>query len=332
MFSPLYVVQEVTARCGAGCKGCFRNFVKGSFDGDMTDEIFEAAQVGIPRGTMILPAFHGEPLLAPHFKQFLSRYKELDLRVSIPVSASAGFRHIPSLVGEDSPVYILIISIDGFDPRTHAYRRGTITLSRAEEFARECIRQRGTRKAPQIAVRWVEGGQSEIEFEYYLKRWLFDEGVDFVLRSRMFNYGDDLNSPPLENRGKCHALLEGAPVVLFNGDVLLCERVNDREKYVIGNVLRDDWPTILSRREEMVGTYPQNQPCYRCSAAYLLTGFQGMLWFRHVEDISQAQTIYVHSDHSQLFYSLKRDWGGINWDLKTEREIVERNLPLEVVK
>jgi radical SAM protein with 4Fe4S-binding SPASM domain len=332
MFSPLYVVEELSARCFAGCKGCFRNFVSGPRDGDMSEETFEAANRDIAPGTMILPQFHGESLLHPKFGVLMDRYKELGLRVSIPVSAGAGIRHIPSLVGEDSPVYILIVSIDGFDPRTHAIRRGSITLSRAEEFARECIRERGTRTNPLIAVRWVESGQSEIEFESYLKRWLFDEGVDFVLRSRMFNYGDDLNSPPLENRGKCHALLEGAPVVLFNGDVLLCERVVDREKYVIGNVLRDDWPTILSRREAMVGNYPQNQPCFRCSAAYLLTGFQGMLWFRHTEDISQSQTIYVHSDHSQTYYSLKRDWGGISWSLKTEREALEQLVPLEATR
>jgi MoaA/NifB/PqqE/SkfB family radical SAM enzyme len=323
MFKPLYVVQELSARCYAGCPGCFRTFVKGPRDGDMTPECFEAGLRGIPAGTMILPQFHGESLLHPEFPKMLTRYRELGLRVSIPVSASAGHRYIPLLVGPDSPVYILIVSIDGFLPETHAVRRGSITLERAEEFARECVRTRERRPSPLIAVRWVDGEQSEIEFERYLKKWLFEEGVDFVLRSRLFNYGSEMNSAPI---GRCLALEEGAPVILFNGDVLLCERTADRERCVLGNVFKESWDDLMSHRETIV---KRENPCARCSAAYLLTGVRGMIWFRSMDSISEGQTIYIHSDHSQTFYSLKREWKGISWELQKERELVEQVKSLE---
>ena len=42
-FKPLYVVMELSARCYSSCQGCFRNFVTGPFDGDMSEEVFEKA-------------------------------------------------------------------------------------------------------------------------------------------------------------------------------------------------------------------------------------------------------------------------------------------------
>jgi len=316
MFAPLYVVQELSARCYANCRGCFRTFVKGPFDGDMTLETFENANRGIPSETMILPNFHGESFLHPFFPVFLKRYKELGLRVSLPTSAFSGTKHLPLIVGEDSPVYIFIISIDGFSSYSHNLRRGNITLQKAEAFVDEALRLRGERKSPWISVRIVEGGQSEREMELYIKKYLFEKKLDFILRSRMFNYGSEFNSPVSLGSHKCRSLVEGNPVVLFNGDVLLCERTADREKYVLGNVNTDDWEIIMARRAKMTEGYPENDPCRLCSAAYLLTGMQGVLELRHPDNDEQKVPIYFHSDHSQSYLSLVKSWQGINWSLK----------------
>ena len=316
MTKPLYLVMEWSARCFAGCQGCFRNFVTGPFNGDMTREIFDKATDGIPPGTMILNQFHGESLLHPDFEYFLSECKRKNLRVSMPASGSAGFHHIPALVGPDTPVYILIASADGYCDYSQSQRRGNITLGRVEAFVDECLRSRGNRKMPQIAVRWVEGQQSEREFELYLKHWLFEKKVDFVLRSRLFNYGNAFNSPTSLGNSKCHSLLEGNPVVLFNGDVLLCERVPDRERYVIGNILKDSWDEIFARRDKLVGNYPEDNPCRLCSAAYLLTGMKGVVMFKHPDNNAETVPIYTHWDHSQQYFSLTQSWNGINWNLK----------------
>jgi hypothetical protein len=311
-FKPLYVVQEWSARCFAGCEGCFRTFVDGPFDGDMTDEIFEAANTGIPPGTMILPQFHGDSMNHKNFEHYIERMKELQLRVSIPVSGFVGKKYIPMLVAEDTPVYVYIVSMDGYCYHSYQTRRGKIPLEQASDFVYEAIEARGTRSKPWIAVRWVEGGQSEIEFEMFVKHWLFDIGVDFVLRSRLFNYGSKYNSPTSVALPQiCRSLTDGNPVVLFNGDVLLCERVNDRSKYVIGNVLHDTWPQIMDRRAELTKGYPNNESCALCSAAYVLSGSKGAMQFRHGDD----RIVYVHSDHSQTYYSLNKDWSGINWSL-----------------
>lgn len=316
-FKPLYVVQELSARCYAGCPFCFRGFVEGEFDGDMTQETFENANRGIPKGTMILPQFHGESLLHPEFPVFIERYKELGLRVSIPASGFSGDRHIPVLVGEKTPVYVLIMSVDGFSPYSHEVRRGRISLEKVSTFAERCLLERNGREKPWIAVRWVDGEQSEKEFELYVKHWLFEVGVDFILRSRMFNYGTKFNSPVNLDPNPCRSLVEGNPVVLFNGDVLLCERVPNRTEYVIGNVNKDDWPTIMARRAEMTKGYPDNKPCKLCSAAYILTGMKGVTFLRHPDSAKQQDVpIYFHSDHSQTYYSLTKNWQGINWSLE----------------
>jgi hypothetical protein len=311
-FQPLYVVQEWSARCYAGCPGCFRGFVQGPFNGDMDDETFEAANRGIPPGTMILPQFHGDSMNHKSFERYIQRMKELGLRVSIPVAGFVGKHYIPLLVEEGTPCYVYIVSMDGNCEHSYSMRRGKIPMRQAEEFVHTALKFREGRKTPWIAVRWVENGQSEVEFEQFVNHWLFETGVDFVLRSRYFEYGSTFNSPVSLSKQRCRSLIEGNPVVLFNGDVLLCERTIDRSKYVLGNVLKDDWPTIMSRRAAMTEGYPNNEPCKFCSAAYLLTGMKGIMQFRH----GDTRQVYVHSDHSQTFYSLDRYWSGINWSLE----------------
>lgn len=313
-FKPLYVVQEWSARCYAQCPGCFRTFVDGPLDGDMTDEVFEAANRGIPEGTMILPQFHGDSMNHKNFEHYIRRMKELGLRVSIPVAGFTGKKLIPLLVEEGTPCYVYIVSMDGFCDHSYSKRRGKIPLLQAEEFVTEALRLRGSRPTPWISVRWVDNGQSEIEFQRFVEKWLFDYGVDFVLRSRYFEYGSKYNSPTaLALPQRCRSLIEGNPVVLFNGDVLLCERTPDRSKYVIGNVLRDDWPTIMARRDDMTLGYPFSEPCELCSSAYLLTGMKGVMQFRRGND---DRKVYVHSDHSQTYYSLDKVFSGINWGLE----------------
>jgi len=314
-FKPLYVVEEWSARCYAGCVGCFRGFVQGPFNGDMDRNTFENANRGIPEGTMILPQFHGDSMNHKDFEYFIHRMKDLKLRVSIPVAGFVGKKYIPLLVERDTPCYVYIVSMDGFCEHSYSMRRGKIPLKNAEDFVHEALRLRENRKVPWIAVRWVENSQSEFEFQQFVEHWLYDVGVDFVLRSRYFEYGSKFNSPvSLALPQKCHSLIEGNPVVLFNGDVLLCERTTDRSKYVIGNVDRDDWPMIMSRRDELTAGYPNNDPCKLCSAAYVLAGMKGIMQFRHGDD----RPVYVHSDHSQTFFSLDKHWSGINWSLKED--------------
>ena len=317
-FQPLYVVMELSARCYAGCPGCFRTFVKGNFDADMSRETFGNALRGIPRGTMVLPQFHGESLYSKDFLYFLDEYKRTGLRVSMPASGATGRQYLRALTDEDSPCYILIMSVDGACSHSQDMRRGNITLDRVESFTNEAIALRGSHNRPWISVRWVEGGQSEVEFEHYLKYWLFTVGVDFVLRSRLFNYGSKLNSPSSLGRTKCRSLIEGNPVVLWNGDVMLCERLADREKYLLGNVNIDSWETLMSRRESVACWGADDSPCQFCSAAYLLTGFRGIMELRHPDDEKEEAPIYVHSDHSQTFYSLTKEWSGINWSLENK--------------
>jgi radical SAM protein with 4Fe4S-binding SPASM domain len=204
--------------------------------------------------------------------------------------------------------------MDGFCEHSYSLRRGKIPFAQAKDFIYEAMKLREGREYPWISVRWVDNGQSEIEFQQFVEHWLFDIGVDFVLRSRFFEYGSEKNSPvSLALPQKCRSLVEGNPVVLFNGDVLLCERTPDRSKYVLGNVLKDDWETIMSRRQAMTENYPDNEPCKLCSAAYVLTGMKGIMQFRHG---NTERKVYVHSDHSQTFLSLDPHWAGINWSLE----------------
>ena len=300
-----YIMLELSSRCYAGCAGCFRSYVDVSSQADMSREIFEAALLDVDRGTMICPALHGESMLHPDYPYFIRRFKALGLPVSTPASGLVR-HHIPLIAHPDSPVYTCVVSCDGFTPYSQGQHRGNITLKAVEGFIDDFL---ATRKGnyPTLGIRWTQNGQSEAEFEAYLKYWLFIKKVDLVIRATHFDYGSKNNSPQLLD--KCKVITKNIPAVTSTGDVLLCERVPDREKYVLGNVLHDSWNTIFERRDSFVSDWPYCEPCKLCSASVVDTGFQGVVSLRSMPDAP----IYMHSDFYQTFYSLTKKWSGITW-------------------
>jgi hypothetical protein len=300
-----YVILELSSRCTAGCPGCFRSTIDVA-EGDMSREVFEAAVKDIPRGTMVCAALLGESMLNVDYGYFLQRFRELDLHVSVPASALVD-KWILELVRDDTPVYSILVSTDGITNHSQHSHRGKITLDDVKHFVTIAQELRGKRKLPYIGVRWVDNGQSEIEFEWFLRYWL-RRGVDMVVRARHFDLGiKNKNSTQLA--AKCHVLTKNIPAIAWNGDVLLCERVPDRSKYICGNVLRDSWETILARRAELTCGWPVCEPCEYCSAAVVSTGFQGIVELRNYPGVR----LYMHSDHYQTFYSLEKNWSGITF-------------------
>lgn len=301
------VLMEISGRCYAGCQGCFRNSVGGE-RGDMSTEVFKATIRDLDESTMICGALHGESLLSTRFGLYMDMLAKRNFRVSIPLSAST-MANLDSVMSPDSPVYSVLVSTDGITDHSQSVHRGNIALITVKDFVTRVFELRGDRAKPLIGVRYVENGQSEIEFEYYLRYWL-RRGVDMVVKTRHFDYGSDLNSPQIAER--CRVLTDGIPAVTWNGDVLLCERVPEREPYIIGNVLKDSWETMIERRDAMTHAWPNNEPCRLCSCAVVQTGFQGVVSLRKFPDVP----VYMHSDSYQTFYSLRKDWTGITWDYR----------------
>ena len=291
-----YVIQEVTSRCRAGCQGCFRTLIPDFPEGDMSDEVFDASLEGIPRGTMVCGALHGEPMLHPQFPTLLEKWKARGLKVGLPLSGYTT-RFIPQMLAKDSPVYSVLVSVDGFSEETQAARRGCISLKMVHKFVDDCLYWR--RNDALIGVRMTQNGQSEQEFEAFLKHWLLDVGVDVVCRAKWTDYKVK-GSPSLGER--CHVLTDGVPTITWDGDVLLCERVPDRKRYVLGNVLKEPLKRILTRVTE-------HDCCEHCSLRIVDCGMKGTIAFRHGPRVP----IYWHSDHYQQFFSLKENYSGITW-------------------
>jgi MoaA/NifB/PqqE/SkfB family radical SAM enzyme len=301
-----YLILEISSRCTAGCADCFRSDVP-TEQGDMSREVFEAALAYVPPDTMVCAALLGESMLNPDYPHFLKRMKEMRLPVSVPASALT-CEMIPYLVANDSPVYSILVSTDGITEHSQSAHRGKITLDMVKRFISELKTAKDHKLRPLIGVRMVDNGQSEMEFERYLRYWLLTQNLDMVVKARNLRLGmPRYNSPQLAE--KCRVLTKNIPAIMFNGDVLLCERVPNRKDFVIGNVLRDTWATIFARRDKLVENWPYCAPCEFCSAAVIASGFQGIVALRNAPDIP----IYMHSDHYQTFYSLEKKWSGISW-------------------
>jgi MoaA/NifB/PqqE/SkfB family radical SAM enzyme len=299
MIRPSYLIQEVTSRCRAGCQSCFRTLIPDFPEGDMSDEVFDASLEGIESGTMVCGALHGEPMLHPKFPVLLERWKNRGLRIGLPLS---GFttRFIPQMLEKDSPVYSVLVSCDGITDATQSSHRGCVSLRMVERFVDDCLYWR--RNDAFIGVRMTQNGQSEQEFELFLKHWLLKVGVDVVCRAKWTDYKVK-GSPSLGER--CHVITQGVPTITWDGDVLLCERVPDRKRYVLGNVLKEPLDVILTRVTE-------HDCCKNCSLRIVDCGMKGVMQFRHGPDTP----IYWHSDAYQQFFSLKKSESGITWGNK----------------
>ena len=292
-----YVIQEITSRCFGNCQGCFRKIIPDFREGDMSDEVFKASLQGIEPGTMVCGALHGEPLLHPEFPYLLQLWKARGLKIGLPLSGFTS-HHVPAMLAKDSPVYSVLVSVDGFCDDTQAAHRGCITLPMVDHFVETCLTFRENNAF--IGVRMTQSTQSELEFELFLKHWLIEVGVDVICRAKWTDYTKQ-GSPNL-GPDRCHVIRDGVPTITWDGDVLLCERVPDRKRYVLGNVLKEPLEKILTRVTE-------HDCCQYCSLAIVDCGMKGVITFRHGPDIP----IYWHSDHYQQFFSLKQNEEGITW-------------------
>ena len=289
-----YIVQEISSRCDAGCQNCFRTLVPVT-EGNMSREVFEASLAEVEPGTMVCGALHGESLLHPDFLFFLNRWKEKGLKVGLPLSGQTT-NYVKEIMAKESPVYSVLVSADGYYEETQAERRGNIPIWKVDRLIGRCLAHR--QKDIFIGVRMIQHGQSEVEFENFLYYLLFIEKIDAVLRANWTDYTKKGSPRKLD----CRVITEGIPAITWDGDVLLCERVPDRKKYVLGNVLKEPLSKIWERRRYM-------DCCDNCGLAIVPCGMKGVMQLRHGPDVP----IYVHNDHYQTFYSLKKDWSGITW-------------------
>ncbi len=121
---PQTMVVEVSGKCSLGCRHCFRNVVEDELDlmdfKTMKQVILEARRAGVKR---IVVSGWGEPFENPLLMDFLKAAVSNGFQVAVNTNGVALSDYASRLV--DLGVDEIIVSVDGFTPRTYAGIRGS---------------------------------------------------------------------------------------------------------------------------------------------------------------------------------------------------------------
>ena len=225
---PSEIILEVTNRCNLRCMFCHFHGIgslKKRERGDMEPQLWKKILEEVKEwGRVVGFATHGagEPLLYKHLKDLLISIKKIP-------NASCGFMTNAMLLSKEWSIFLvdnqidwIAFSIDGVDPRKHAYYRRGSNLELIEKNVDGLIEEkekRGSRK-PELIFNMVVYPGMEEEKKAYLKRWLpFAKRILFS-RFRPMNSRKLWEKQPFEFK-PCPMIFRQL-VVGFDGIVGLC--------------------------------------------------------------------------------------------------------------
>ena len=185
---PDLLILDITSKCNAACPFCPRTIleVRGT---NMPDEIFykavdQACDLGIRKCRIYST---GEPLLHPHFDQFVKYLKDKNFYVMVSTNGQFADKHLESL----SQVDWVKFSIEGWDKESYEFYRKNCDFPKVQnnlaEF-KKYISGRKNRPVTVIALMVMR----ETKMDEFFKVWA--DKVDKILiypTSNVFDWGGD---------------------------------------------------------------------------------------------------------------------------------------------
>lgn len=120
------VIMDISGYCNARCPFCPRQVLKPELSGFMSDEVFYTSikqLENIPTCKSITLAAEGEPLMHPHFDEYVRYLKSKNFIVSLPTNMSLAHKHFDALLECDNVMF----SIEGWDKES--YEKSRVNLN-----------------------------------------------------------------------------------------------------------------------------------------------------------------------------------------------------------
>lgn len=262
---------EFTRRCNISCRFCPRSSMKSP--GDMSAETFEHLLLKIPAGrshSLSLCGL-GEPLLHPHFRDYLARLSDAFPASCLNLVTNGTLldeQTVSALLS--ARVFSISVSFNGIDAHTYEdWMKGAHfekTLSNLEYARREIERA----KAPtRLTVNFILTRENLPDKEKIESFWA-SRGI--VAASQYMHdrggFVSQRDMSPVDPRQGVPA--QGCGVfryfhfIAFNGDVLYCCH-DVAHGHVLGNIARDDGRAIQTRKEAVMRDRNWPDMCRTCT-------------------------------------------------------------------
>jgi MoaA/NifB/PqqE/SkfB family radical SAM enzyme len=324
---PLQLDIEVSAACQLSCVGCPINF-DGGHGKLMSSELFHSILDRLVRERKtddwhptLVPWLNGEPLLHPHYPEFVRRILDERFRAYITTNGMIWSDEVFQLItSPDSSFYQIIFSLDGLpDPRSKSIegcRPGSdrqVILANIDRFRKLKLEK----KSPlDLAVKIVHRGQDFEEIEEYVYYWLRQPGIDFVVVGKMLSEYTSFDSRLYPCRYSDNMFM----VITWDGDLVPCSYNHDAKNgrwfskspqlFPVWPNVRNDLPLLHLYNSAPLAKFRSDQtqgifhgPCRQCGFAYTGHGFKGKVEFR--DPLKQGiGPLFTSNDYYNTFYSL----------------------------
>ena len=192
---PSRLVVETTTRCNLSCAHCPKQSAGAACDdGDLDAALFDALSGAFPKLESLVLNGIGEPLLHPGLEGFIR-----SARAAMPGASSIGFQTNGHLMSPERARSLLAAGLDS----------ACVSVDSLDAALFGDIRTGGSRAAAVRAIDSLSASRAElgrpdfrigVEFVAMRKnlgelpglvRWAAGRGVDYVIVSHLFPYGDD---------------------------------------------------------------------------------------------------------------------------------------------
>ncbi|MGV0982814.1 MAG: hypothetical protein ACOYB0_10685, partial [Polynucleobacter sp.] len=247
---------------------------------------------------ILYPWFFSEPLMIPNLDEYLEAATKLGYKINLTTNGTL-FKQWPSLITSNINYHILVISIDGLEPKTYQAIRGagtdkiTLSVSMAET-----LMDRNNLNIP-ICIKLTNKGIEWAEIVEFTRAMLADPFVKMVSISRAF---DDSNGP-LVARHACRYLSEFF-IIQHDLTIAPCCMRGRAVKQGMGKIDIDNpmesffSPERAMRIEDLLHDDPRDY-CLGCMSAYTGSAIEGTI---DGEPFGKAGPIKTKQDFYNTFY------------------------------
>lgn len=275
---PLEFSIELTSRCNLKCVMCPRTENTRRGLGQMTMPTFERI---LDEAAQYTEFFYlhlaGEPLLHPHFTDFITAAASRGIRVGMSTNGTLLDDEKAAILLQ-SNLDMLVVSVDGTDAQTYEKIRGVDSFGTVVANINNFLdRKKGSAAGPYTVLQMIcmeeNLGQAGSFVSYWKKR-----GADAVRLKRFFNFAGDVKDLSGGKGAGSHAagrppcfLLWRQMAIYYDGTVVSCCH-DFLHKSESGNInqqpLGDIWNSatmVEMRRQHLAGRQQEIPLCAGCN-------------------------------------------------------------------
>lgn len=309
------VIMDISGYCNARCPFCPRQVLKPELSGFMSDEIFynSIEQIErIPTCRNITLAAEGEPLMHPHFDEYVRYLKSKNFIISLPTNMSLAHKHFDALLDCDNVMF----SVEGWDKESYEKSRVNLNyetvVNNIHTFSELVKEQRKEGKhAPETSINLIVTKETKVvkfieqwkDYADFIRIGPIGPNMDFDLETKAIKpaANDAMKEIllPLENNPVKYCIQPFAlTVIKANGKMgLCCSDYNITLNFGdYRNIEKNFYTNTELRRIRREFLEKKLTTCNNCPQHLMITRAEYEKWLPDIKDIEKRYpnvTVYA---------------------------------------